>query len=136
MRIKVGEVQALFRYPVKSMGGEALDAADIGWHGVDGDRRLGLRRIDDRAGVPWLTASKLPELILFKPQRHGAVTNGDLPTHVRTPEGEDLELFGPELAADIARRHGSTVEMTHLNRGIFDEASLSVITSTTIGAIA
>ena len=42
-------------------------------------------------------------------------------------------MFGQELAREVGRRHGSPVEMTHLNRGIFDEASISVITSTTVG---
>lgn len=134
MPIKVGEVGALFRYPVKSMSGEPLDVADLGWHGLEGDRRLALRRVNDRAGFPWLTATKLPELILFAPQRLGAA-DGNLPTHVRTPEGEDLALFGQELAMEVGRRHGSPVEMTHLNRGIFDEASISVITSTTVGEV-
>jgi len=138
MPIKIGEIEALFRYPVKSMRGEALDVAELGWHGLDGDRRLALRRMDDRGGFPFLTASKLPELILFAPQRRGVAqrsgpaVEGELPTHVRTPEGEELELFGPELALEIGRRHGSPVEMLHLNRGIFDEASISVITSATI----
>jgi uncharacterized protein YcbX len=40
MPIRVGEVEALFHYPVKSMRGEPLDVADLGWHGLDGDRRL------------------------------------------------------------------------------------------------
>ena len=62
MTIKVGEVEALFRYPVKSMGGEALEEAEPGWHGLDGDRRLAFRRIDDFRGFPWLTATKLPKL--------------------------------------------------------------------------
>ena len=44
-------------------------AADLGWHGLDGDRRLAFRRLEDRGGFPWLTASKLPELILFTPHR-------------------------------------------------------------------
>ena len=44
MSHQVGIVKALYRYPVKSMGGEALDEAQLGWHGVDGDRRLALRR--------------------------------------------------------------------------------------------
>lgn len=44
-------------------------------------------------------------------------------------EDADLAVVGPELAAEIGRRHGSPVEMVHLNRGIFDEASISVITS-------
>jgi uncharacterized protein YcbX len=132
MATKIGEVEALFRYPVKSMRGEALEAAELGWHGVDGDRRLALRRIDDRSGFPWLTASKLPELILFAPVRTAAE---GLPTHVRTPEGEELGLFSQQLATEVGRRHGSPVEMTHLNRGIFDEASVSVITSGTVGGI-
>jgi len=135
MPIKVGEVEALFRYPVKSMSGEPLEVAELGWHGLDGDRRLAFRRVDDRGGFPWLTASRLPELILFAPRRRGPLVDGNLPTHVRTPEGEELSLFGQELATEIARRHGSPVEMMHLDRGIFDEASISVITSTTVGEI-
>ena len=132
MRIKVGEVEALFRYPVKSMGGERIEVADMGWHGLEGDRRLGLRRLGDRSGFPWLTASKLPEMILFAPERRGSDDAGTRPTHVRTPDGESLALFGEELAADVSRRFGSPVEMVHLNRGIFDEASISLITSTTV----
>ena len=135
MLVKVGEIEALFRYPVKSMSGELLEVADLGWHGLDGDRRLALRRADDRGGFPWLTASKLPELILFAPLRRGPAVSGSLPTHVRTPEGEELAVFGQELAAEVGRRHGSPVEMIHLNRGIFDEASISVITSATVGEI-
>ena len=131
MPVKIGEIEALYRYPVKSMRGETVDAADLGWHGIDGDRRFGLRRVGDRSGFPWLTASKLPELILFTPLRKGA--NSEV-THVRTPEGEELDLFGPELAAEIARRQGTPVEVTYLNRGIFDEASVSVITSATVAA--
>jgi MOSC domain-containing protein len=58
---------------------------------------------------------------------------------VRTPEGEELPLFGEELAADVGRRHRAPVEMTHLDRGIFDDASVSVIGAATveeIGALA
>ena len=131
MAILIGEVEALFRYPVKSMRGEAVEATDLGWHGMDGDRRLALRRLEARGGFPWLTASRLPELILFTPVRLEAASGG-LPSHVRTPAGEELELFSPELALEIGRRHGSPVEMTHLDRGIFDEAAISVIAPTTI----
>lgn len=132
MTTKIGEVETLFRYPVKSMSGEALKGVELGWHGLDDDRRLALRRIDDRSGFPWLTATKLPELILFAPVRKAAE---GLPTHVRTPEGEELALFSQRLAAEVSRLHGSPVEMTHLNRGIFDEASVSVITSATVGGV-
>jgi len=135
MPIKIGEVEALFRYPVKSMGGEFLEVADLGWHGLEGDRRLAFRRADNCGGFPWLSASKLPELILFAPQRRGPAVDGNLPTHVRTPEGEELAVLGQELAAEVSRRHGSPVEMMHLSRGIFDEASMSLITRATVSEI-
>jgi uncharacterized protein len=136
MPIQIGEVAQLFRYPVKSMRGESLDVANVGWHGLEGDRRLAFRRVDERGGFPWLTACKLPELILFAPERRGVTADGDLPTHVRTPDGQELDLFGEALAADVGRRHGSPVEMMHLSRGIFDEASVSVIASATVGEVA
>ena len=135
MAIRIGEVAALFRYPVKSMRGEPLEVADLGWHGLDGDRRLAFRRVDDRGGFPWLSASRLPEMILFTPQRRGPAGDGSLPTHVRTPDGEELEVFGQELATEIGRRLGWPVEMMHLNRGIFDEATISVIATSTVNEV-
>ena len=72
MPIKIGEVAALYRYPVKSMRGELLEVAELGWHGLAGDRRLAFRRTDDRGGLLWLTATKLPDLILFAPRRLGS----------------------------------------------------------------
>ncbi len=127
----IGTIEALFRYPVKSMRGESLSVAELGWHGLEGDRRTALRRLRDRGGFPWLTASTLPELIHFEPQPR----ESGPPTHVRTPEGEDLEMFGEPLAAEIGRRHGAPVEMMRMNHGIFDDASISVITSETVREI-
>lgn len=140
MTIEIGQVEAIFRYPVKSMAGERVEVANLGWHGIDGDRRLALRRTQERSGFPWLSASKLPDLLLFTPVRHedGAENNfptGDVPTHVRTPEGKEMEVFGEELAAEIERRHGAPVQMMHLRAGVFDEASVSVIAADTIREI-
>jgi len=130
--LRVGTVVGLVHYPVKSMRGESLDAVDVGWHGLEGDRRLAFRRLGERGGFPWLSASRLPEMVCFRPSGSGP---GGLPTHVRTPEGAELELFGAELAADVGRRFGSPVEMMYLDRGIFDEASVSVISAASVGAI-
>jgi uncharacterized protein YcbX len=133
MLIEIGQVDAIFRYPVKSMGGERLDAAMLGWHGLDGDRRLAFRRMDDHSGFPWLSASKLPDLLLFAPHREDGA---NLPTHIRTPDGEAMPVFGEDLAAEVGRRYGAPVQMMQLNHGIFDEASLSVIASDTVREIA
>src|SRR5262249_52562654 len=131
----IGYVEAIFRYPVKSMRGEPLEAASLGWHGFAGDRRLAFCRVGDRSGFPWLSASKLPELLLFGPQRSGDGGDGDIPTHVRTPDGKDMPVFGEELAAEIGRRHGAPVQMMQLRHGIFDDASISVIASDTVREI-
>jgi MOSC domain-containing protein len=135
MAIEIGHVEALFRYPVKSMDGERLDTAELGWHGLDGDRRLAFRRINDHSGFPWLTAGKLPDLVLFTPQRHGNGAQGELPTHIRMPDGEEIPVFGEDLAAEVARRYGAPVQMMQLKHGIFDKACVSVIASETIHEI-
>jgi MOSC domain-containing protein len=135
MLVEIGEVEAIFRYPVKSMGGERLEVADLGWHGLDGDRRLAFRRINDRSEFPWLTASKLPDLLLFAPHRRDGGAPGDLPTHIRTPSGEEMPVFGEDLAAEVGRRYGAPVEMMQLKHGIFDDASMSVIASDTVREI-
>jgi uncharacterized protein YcbX len=135
MPVEIGHVEAIFRYPVKSMCGEQLEVAKLGWHGIEGDRRLAFRRMKDRGGFPWLSAGKLPDLLLFVPHRREDEARGDLPTHVRTPEGEEMPVFGEDLAAEVGRRHGAPVQMMQLKHGIFDEASLSVIASETVHEI-
>ena len=132
---EIGHVEAIFRYPVMSMGGERLEVATMGWHGLEGDRRLAFRRIDDRSGFPWLSASQLPDLLRFAPHRHEDGAQGDLPTRVRTPDGEELPIFGEDLAAEVGRRYGASVQMMQLRDGIFDDASISVIASETVREI-
>ncbi|HET7113131.1 MAG TPA: MOSC domain-containing protein [Pyrinomonadaceae bacterium] len=112
------------------MAGELLDVARLGWHGIEGDRRLAFRRLNDRSGFPWLSASKLPQLVLYKP--FGLDGETLLPTHVRTPDGKEYELRSDELREEISNRFGSNVELMNLKHGIFDEASISVISLGTV----
>ena len=136
MLIEIGHVDAIFRYPVKSMAGEALEVANLDWHGLEGDRRLAFRRMNDHSDFPWLTASKLPDLLLFAPHRDTGAAQADLPTHIRTPDGEAMPVFSENLAAEIGRRYGAPVQMMQMKHGIFDEASISVIASDTVSEIA
>src|ERR1700687_4855437 len=127
MLIEIGHVEAIFRYPVKSMGGERLDVAKLGWHGLDGDRRLAFRRIDDRSGFPWLSASRLPDLLLFAPHPREDGAQRVLPTHVRTPDGKEMPVFGEDLATEVGRRLGAPVQMMRLTHGVFDAGSMPVV---------
>jgi len=127
----IGTIRHIFQYPVKSMAGVCLDTASLGWHGLEGDRRFAFRRAADKSGFPWLTASRLPELLLYKPLRQAELESKH-PTHVLTPGGRELELRSEELQAELAQKHGSAVELMQLNHGIFDEAPVSIISLETI----
>jgi hypothetical protein len=53
-------VLELWRYPVKSLQGERLDAADVGTQGITGDRQWALF---DRSTGYGLTARRVPDLL-------------------------------------------------------------------------
>jgi MOSC domain-containing protein len=56
--MELGRISAIFRYPVKSMAGESLDVARLSWHGIESDRRLAFRRLNDKGGLVKGTAGE------------------------------------------------------------------------------
>jgi len=133
--IHLGHVHEVVRYPVKSMAGVATNSAFLGWHGLQGDRRFAFRRLDDKSGFPWLSASRLPELLLYQPLGLDENAEEPTPTHVRTPEGLELAIGSAELQESVAAKFGKPLELMKLKHGIFDDASVSVINLATISAI-
>jgi hypothetical protein len=91
--------------------------------------------VGDKSGLPWLSASQLAELILYQPcglyERNGE----PLPTHVRTPAGVERELWSAELQREVAERFGSEVELMQVRHGVFDDATVSVISTATIAGV-
>ena len=94
------------------------------------------RRLAERGAFPWLTASRLPELLLYEPIGRQDTTGEPLPTHIRTPDGREYGLTDEALLREIATRHRADVELMQLSHGIFDEAGVSAITLGTIRSIA
>jgi len=133
--LELGHICELVRYPVKSMAGIATESAFLGLHGLAGDRRFAFRRLGDEGGFPWLSASRVPELLLYHPVGLDESTGEPLPTHLRTPAGTLVELRSSELQREIAERLGGGVELMKLKHGIFDEASVSVISLATMAGI-
>ncbi|MFN8419126.1 MAG: MOSC N-terminal beta barrel domain-containing protein [Anaerolineae bacterium] len=137
----IGHIEALYRYPVKSMAGAMLETAELGWHGLAGDRRFAFRRVQDQSAFPWLTASRLPALILYQPeyqyQPDGQSSAPDaVPTHIRTPAGNLLPFAGEALNEEITDRFSAPVQLMQLKQGVFDETPISIITTTTMHKIA
>jgi uncharacterized protein len=64
----VGTVESLWRYPVKSMAGEALAEAFMGFNGFYGDRCYAFKNSAARKGFPYLNANVQPQMLLYHPK--------------------------------------------------------------------
>ena len=122
----------LWRYPVKSMAGEALDESELSWHGLVGDRRWAFIRPGlERSGFPWITMRERPAMAHYRPRFAEPHQPDKSPTIVRTPGGGDLDIVDPALAAEL----GGGVRVIKQDRGVFDTFPLSLITTQTIAAL-
>jgi len=96
------EVLGLWRYPVKSLQGEALDTAALEDDGVLGDRRWGIR--DERTGRI-LTARRLPGLL-----EATAAYEGDQPV-ITLPDGGSRLGPGPRTDSALSDWVGRPVSL-------------------------
>ncbi len=129
---EVGRVVALWRYPVKSMAAEPLEAVDVSWHGFAGDRRWAfIRGGVERSGFPWLTIREKPELRHYRPSFSDPERVAASPVFVRTPGGREHEVIDPELVAEL----GPGVRVIKQDVGVFDTFPLSLISTQTIKAL-
>jgi uncharacterized protein YcbX len=130
---KVGRVVGLWRYPVKSMGAEALAEADVSWHGLAGDRRWAfIRNGVTQSGFPWLTLRERGDLGHYRPAFVDPSQPDKSPTVVRTPSGAVLDVADPALGAELSP---GGVRVIKQDRGIFDTFPLSLITTQTIAQL-
>jgi uncharacterized protein len=98
-RRQIGIVQALFRYPVKSMQGERLREVDINADGVIGDRAYALREANGRV----VTAKKWPNLLECGARYEAPPTPGALaPLRVTLPDGRTFEAQDANVSAALS----------------------------------
>lgn len=107
--VPVGRVVALWRYPVKSMAGEGLDAVELTARGLLGDR--GYAVVDEAAGL--VASAKSPRLwpdlmnyraAFLAPPRAGEPLP---PVRITLPDGRAFDGDGPAndaLSAAFGRR--------------------------------
>ena len=136
----VGKIESLWRYPVKSMRGEELQEAFVGFPGVYGDRLHAFRSSAASKGFPYLTGREQEAMLLYRPRyRHPERTTkpgnlaeaeaigsagltpiyadlSDLMVDVETPAGERLAIDDPRL-------------MSMLREGIRDRHELTLLRS-------
>jgi uncharacterized protein YcbX len=133
----VGQVDSLWRYPVKSMRGEELTEAFIGYSGVYGDRLYAFASSTAAKGFPYLTGRELEQMLLYRPRFRNpdkaarppnfseaesmepgltplSGSPADLIVDIETPSGEVLAVDDPALIRRLAERTGDVTTLTLL----------------------
>ena len=64
----IGTVESLWRYPIKSMSGEAMNEAFMGFSGFYGDRCFAFKNSSARKGFPYLNATVQQQMLRYRPQ--------------------------------------------------------------------
>jgi MOSC domain-containing protein len=145
----VGTIDALWRFPVKSMLGEKLDAVDVSEGGIVGDRVYAI--VDKETGK--VASAKHPKLwpdllkcraVLVEDSRSGEgvsparieLADG---TSVRTdaPDVDDVlsRFFGRDVELSAAADNGYTIDNWHPDEEDYDpEGHRDEVTESTLGA--
>lgn len=157
---KIGTIENLWRYPVKSMRGEKMENVFMGFPGIFGDRCFAFKNSASRKGFPYLSATaqeimlryqpkfrypeksvkppNLAEAMKIQPGVNPADGNPeDFALDVLTPSGEVLPLDSPALAAQLCEglRGENQLTLVHSDRALTDCRPLSFISLQTIRQI-
>jgi uncharacterized protein YcbX len=123
----IGHVDAIWRFPVKSMRGEKLERVKLRGNGLFGDRQYAFLRSNDRSRFPWLTGRDLPDLVRW-------IAHYDTPQNphvakltVEAPEGKIYAIDDPALVARLSEEAGEPVALLQLGRGAHDSMPVSLV---------
>lgn len=154
----VGTVEGLWRYPVKSMGGEEMEEAFVGYAGVYGDRYFAFRSPARPKGFPYLTGREQERMLRYRPRFRNpekaakppnleaaeSLPPGinpvnadpkDMIVDVLTPSGETLAVDDPELAEMLNEGVGEDLTLVRSVRAMTDCRPVSLISTQTVEQI-
>jgi len=135
----IGTVESLWRYPVKSMSGEEMTEAFIGFSGFYGDRCFAFKNSAAPVGFPYLTAREQQQMLLYRSQfrnkeraarppnlaEASSLAPGLTPTNTE-PNDFDLDIITPSGAV-FAVDDPALIEM--LGEGLRGENRLTLARS-------
>lgn len=146
-----GTIESIWRYPVKSMRGEAVDAVFTGYSGLIGDRLYAIRSDSRAERFPWFTGRQYPDLIrhvaryrmresTLQPSNPEA-SHPDLPddavfeVEVETPQGVLTSPGDPMFLAGLPAKDGETLSLVYSPRNFADVAPVSLISMQTVAQL-
>jgi len=135
----VGTVSEIWRYPVQSMQGERLDAAEVAAAGIVGDRAYGV--VDPDAGMVVSSSSgrrKWRDVVTLAARYVGTpVPNGSAaPIEIRLPDGTWIAGDRPDIDARLAAALGTPVHLADKaaenKRAEYSHSPLHVLTTASL----
>ena len=144
--MRIGTIKQIWRFAVKSMGGEQLEVCTVGLRGIPGDRGWAVR---DETGGKLATGSPFPLLMQCSARYREPPVNGFIPqVDMRLPDGTQIssdlvdvnrrltELLGkPVSLSQLSASSSSDTGLIQLDsaRGtFFDVAQIHVLTSASL----
>ena len=107
--MRVGRVESIVRYPVKSLAGESLPHAELGSAGIPGDRGWAVRD-EVRGGIRG--AKKLPGLMELRATAVGpALPSGSLPAQIELPDGSKVRTDDADVSERISAAIGHAITL-------------------------
>lgn len=109
----VGTVKSLFRFPVKSMGGESLEQIQVTPEGFSLDRTWA---IYDKSAGEIRGAKKIPELMKFNAEYKSSNVSGAVSPEVQItgPNGEVISSGEGDCSEKLSALLGKEVKLTDL----------------------
>ena len=111
MSVPEGSIVSLWRYPVKSMQGEEINASFVTERGLFGDRAYALMDAEDGKTVTAKNPKKWPEMFKFRAAFTEPANAPDVVPAVRitTPDGEMLSSKQADLNEVLSEKLGRAV---------------------------
>ena len=134
--VDVGVLTAIAHFPVKSMLGESLPAAEVDARGLVGDRGWAVADATGRLGSGKTTRRRFRRMEGLLDYRASRCADGRV--SVRAPDGQLFDVADPALGWQLTRHLGLdvTVEPEEAGTMHFDEGPVSLATTAAVRSIA
>ena len=144
---RFGKVAALWRFPVKSMGGEELDQVSVSANGLLGDRALALIDVETESVVSAKSVRLFPDVLqcraaFVEPPDAGKALP---PVRIALPSGESVRSDSPHVdqvltahfrrQVRLARADDPAASAATQAGAFFDLYPLSVVTTATLARL-
>ena len=127
---RIGTIESLWRYPVKSMRGEELTEVFAGFSGIHGDRLFAFHSSASPANFPYLTGRNQADMILYRPR----FRDSDQVLDVETSTGRTLRIDDPALIDALRAGMDDSHQLTlhRSERAMTDCHPVSIISLQTV----